>query len=68
MTAGIERRRTIRIRRSQLLQCKLADLDRPAIKIIEDFNEYCKVFKLVYGEYHASGYTPTHPSKMYYNV
>ncbi len=65
---GIERRRTIRIRRSQLLNCKLADLDRPSIKIAEEFDEYCKAFRLVYQEYRASGYVNEDPRELHYNA
>ncbi len=69
MTApGIEQRRTIRIRRSQLLSSKMDAIDKPAIKIAETFDEYRKTFNLVYDEYRHMRYTKPHPSKMLYNV
>ncbi len=68
MTSGIERRRTIRMRRSRMLECKLDALDKPAIKIAEDIEEFSKGFRLVYDEYRHMGYTGLHPSKMLYNV
>lgn len=68
MSSGIERRRTIRIRRSHLLECKLGDIDRPALKIIDEHDEYFRNFRLVYNEYRDAGYTPSHPSRMLYNI
>ncbi len=68
METFIERRRTIRLRRSRLLECKLESLAHPTIKIAETTEEYCKAFKLVYNEYLHSGYTKAHPSGMLYNL
>ncbi len=68
MTDGAERRRTIRVKRSQLLQCKLGEMDKPAIKMAESIDEYGKAFKLVYAEYLQSGYIGAQHSKMYYNI
>lgn len=68
MLAIADKRRTIRIKRSSLLQCKLGALDRPAIKIAETPDEYTRAFRLVYEEYLRSGYTRPHPSRMHYNV
>ncbi|MFZ5426144.1 MAG: N-acyl amino acid synthase FeeM domain-containing protein [Thermodesulfobacteriota bacterium] len=58
---GIERRRTIRIRRSALLDAKLERLDRPGIKIAETLDEYTQAFRVLHDEYHASGYLK-HPN------
>lgn len=55
---GIERRRTIRIRRSALLKSDLETIDRPAIKIAENIDEHRQAFSLVYQEYAQSGYIP----------
>lgn len=52
----IERRRTIRIRRSALLGAKLEGLDRPSIKIAETLDEWQQAFGVVYQEYLKSGY------------
>lgn len=60
-TGGIERRRTIRIRRSALLDAKLESLDRPSIKIAETLDEYVQAFKVLHDVYLASGYI-TSPS------
>ncbi len=68
MADGRERRRTIRIKRSQLLQCKLGEMDRPAIKIVEGIDEYSKAFKLIYDEYFQSGYVGAHRSRMSYTI
>ncbi|SMC26415.1 hypothetical protein SAMN02746041_02635 [Desulfacinum hydrothermale DSM 13146] len=53
---GIERRRTIRIKRSGLLQWKLDDIDRPSIKIAETVDEYEQAFRLVHDTYLRTGY------------
>lgn len=55
-TGGIERRRTIRIRRSALLDAKLESLDRPSIKIAETLDEYMQAFTVLHDVYLASGY------------
>lgn len=68
MLAVADKRRTIRIRKSSLLECKLGSLDRPAIKIAETPDEYSRAFRLVYEEYLRSKYTKPHPSRMYYNI
>jgi hypothetical protein len=51
-----DRRRTIRIRRSALLQSQLDDIDRPSIKIAETRDELEQAFSLVYYEYQNMGY------------
>lgn len=53
---GLERRRTVRIKRSNLLDLRLDDLDRPAIKIAETQDEYEQSFRLVHDTYLRMGY------------
>ena len=65
---GIERRRTIRLRRSNLLECKLGQLDQPAINIAENTGEYRRAFSLLYEEYLHEGYASPHPSGMLFSV
>ena len=60
-----ERRRTLRLRRSSLTSLKLEGIDRPAIKIAEDKDEYLRSFKLAYREYLKSGYLAEDPSCPY---
>ncbi|WP_235731749.1 N-acyl amino acid synthase FeeM domain-containing protein [Fundidesulfovibrio putealis] len=55
-SGGVERRRTIRIRRSALLDAKLETLDRPSIKIAETLDEYIQAFTVLHDVYLASGY------------
>jgi len=54
--SGVDRRRTIRIQRSALLEAKLDQLDRPSIKIAETLDEYAQAFKVLHDVYLASGY------------
>jgi hypothetical protein len=68
MLTGQDRRRTIRIRRSSLLQCKLGDIDRPAIKIAEEPDEYRQAFAIIYEEYLKETYAKPHDSKLLYSV
>lgn len=69
MDRSIERRRTIRIRRSALTSAKLDDIDRPAIKIAETREELFKAFRLIYEEYFDQGYiTKSHPLAIQYNI
>ncbi len=68
MPASIDKRRTIRIRRSSLLDCNLEGLDKPAIKTAETLDEYTRAFRLVYDEYLQSNYTHPHHSCMHYNI
>jgi len=64
-----EKRRTIRIRRSSLLDGKLGNLDRPSIKIAETREELKQAFKVVYNVYRASGYVKeAHASEMLYDI
>ncbi len=67
MKPEIERRRTIRLRRSALTKSKLEDLDRPALKCAEDIDELEQAFKIVYRTYRESKYIPSNDDKMYYN-
>jgi hypothetical protein len=65
----LEKRRTIRIKRSALLTAKLGDIDRPAIKIAETREELLQAFGLVYAEYFRCGYiTQECPSRLSFNV
>jgi hypothetical protein len=65
----LERRRTIRIKRSALLTAKLGDIDRPAIKIAETRDELIQAFGLVYAEYLRCGYIRSeHASRLSYNI
>jgi len=56
LSGGVERRRTIRIRRSALLDANLEALDRPSIKIAETLDEYMQAFTVLHDVYLASGY------------
>ena len=56
---NVERRRTIRIRRSALLNSDLSDIDRPSIKIAETLDEYRQAFQIVHDQYLMSGYLKT---------
>ncbi len=67
MEAGLDRRRTIRLQRSALLECRLGELDRPAVKIAETEEECHGAFRLLYGEYLRSGYTAPRPDGMLYS-
>ncbi len=68
MLSGIDRRRTIRIRRSSLLKSKLEKMDRPAIKVAESPKEYRQAFRIVYDEYLKETYAEPHPSGMLYSA
>lgn len=68
MGHDIDRRRTLRLRRTALIECKLGEMDRPALKIAETTDEYHKAFRLIYDEYCKMGYTQRHPSNMLYSV
>lgn len=69
MDRSIERRRTIRIRRSALTAAKLDDIDKPSIKVAETRDELEQAFRLVYEEYHEQGYIPrSHPRSMLYSI
>jgi hypothetical protein len=66
---AIEKRRTIRIRRSSLTKNKLDDIDKPAIKIAETLDEYRQAFNIVYKEYDLVGYiTKPHPAQLHYGI
>jgi hypothetical protein len=66
---SIERRRTIRIRRSALTSANLGDIDKPAIKIAETTEELFNAFRLVYNEYQDQGYIKkSHPLAIQYNI
>ena len=64
-----ERRRTVRIKRSALLKTKLDDIDRPAIKFVENRDEFSQAFHIVYKEYLKSGFIPEpKDTEMLYNI
>lgn len=64
-----ERRSTIRIRRSSLAKQNLADINKPSIKISENFEEYEGAFRIVYDVYREIGYIKNdHHSKMSYSI
>jgi hypothetical protein len=46
-----ERRRTVRIKRSGIKANQLEDMDRPAVKFAEEYEEYRQAFSLVYSVY-----------------
>lgn len=52
----VERRRSIRIRRSSLLKANLGNIDRPSIKLAEDLDDFQQSFCLVHDEYVKAGY------------
>jgi len=69
MERGLERRRTIRIRRSSLVKSKLDDIDRPALKIAETHDELKQAFEVVYDAYRLAKYIKEpHPSRMAYSI
>lgn len=65
----LERRRSVRLRRSAMLKAKLDEIDRPNIKFAETRDEMAQSFALVYEEYLASGYIRQPlPSKMHISI
>ena len=68
MQNDIDKRRTLRLRRTALVECKLGEMDRPAVKIAETTDEYYKAFRLIYSEYYKVGYTQRHQSAMLYSL
>lgn len=69
MEREIERRRTVRIKRSALLKDNLQDIDRPTIKFAETTDELEQTFSLAYKEYSKSGYIPEpKPSKLLFSI
>lgn len=62
---SIERRRTIRLKRSALLKYGLDAIDRPAIKIAETVEEYREALAVLYDAYLECGYIPENPSGVY---
>jgi len=65
----LDRRRSVRLRRSAMLRAKLDEIDRPNIKIAEARDEWAQSFALVYREYLDSGYiAEPHPSRMHLSV
>lgn len=65
----LERRRSVRLRRSAMLKAKLEEIDRPNIKIAETHDELAQSFALVYREYMEAGYiTNPHPSGIHFSA
>jgi hypothetical protein len=65
----LERRRSVRLRRSAMLKAKLEEIERPNIKLAETHDELAQSFALVYNEYLTSGYiTNPHPTGMHFSV
>lgn len=56
MSLNIERRRTVRIKKSALLAESLNDIDRPALKIADNQDELQQAFAIVHEEYLKTGY------------
>lgn len=66
---ALERRRSVRLRRSSLLKVKLEDIDRPNIKIAETYDELSQSFSMVYTEYRSCGYIrKEHPSELHFSL
>jgi hypothetical protein len=65
----LERRRSVRLRRSAMLTAKLDEIDRPNIKFAENRDEMAQSFALVYEQYLASGYiSQPIPSKLHLSI
>lgn len=65
----LERRRSVRLRRSAMLKAKLEEIELPNIKLAETHDELAQSFALVYKEYLASGYiTSPHPTEMHFSL
>lgn len=62
---SIERRRTIRLKRSALLKYGLEAIDRPAIKIAETVEEYQEAFAVLYDAYLECGYIQENDLRQY---
>lgn len=65
---GIERRRTIRLKRSALLKYGLEQIDKPSIKIAETVEEYSAAFGILYEAYHELGYVADNPAGLYCTI
>jgi hypothetical protein len=64
-----ERRRAIRIKRSELLNTRFDEIDRPAVKIAEDIDEYKQAFSLVHDTYLRMVYLSTpKPHGMHFGI
>jgi hypothetical protein len=62
----VDKRRTLRLRRSSLLKLDMEGLDKPSIKIAETLDEYQQAFRLVHNEYSSVGYIPPCPQHPYH--
>ena len=68
-TDYIEKRRTIRIRRSGLMHQKLEDIEKPSLKFAETKEELEQTFRLVYDVYSKKGFVPcVKENGMLYNI
>ncbi|SMP63012.1 hypothetical protein SAMN06295888_11089 [Desulfonatronum zhilinae] len=66
---ALERRRTIRLRRSSLLKVNLEKIDRPSIKLAEEQDDFEQSFALVHEEYVNAGYVHADGSvSLHYNI
>lgn len=61
-----DRRRTLRLRKSSLVQLKMEGIEKPSLKIAENLDEYQQAFKLAYESYIAQGYVEEHPDFPYH--
>ena len=57
--ASLERRRTIRLKRSKILVARIDEIDRPTVKIAGDIDEFRQAFSLVHDSYLRNGYLST---------
>ncbi|WP_045221328.1 N-acyl amino acid synthase FeeM domain-containing protein [Desulfonatronum thioautotrophicum] len=66
---SIERRRSIRIRRSSLLKVNLDNIDRPNLKLAEEREDFEQSFSLVHQEYVKAGYLePTATVPLHFTI
>jgi len=61
-----DRRRTLRLRRSSLVDLKMEGIDRPSIKIAETLDEYRQAFRLAHDCYVSTGYLENSPGRPYH--
>jgi hypothetical protein len=62
---GVERRRTIRLRRTALLSKGLDGLEKPSIKIADIHYEYMDTFRILYDSYLELKYIQDNYSRLY---
>lgn len=61
-----DNRRTLRLRKSSLVELKMEGIDRPSIKIAETLDEYKQAFNLTHETYVGSGYVKASPDHPYH--